>query len=138
MAGKPTDTEINDRLNTVYKDLVDGKRRPDILRYASIWGVTPRTIDNYIARANSLFVRESEIIRQRELGKALARLENAYRVAAQKNDVQGMVKAQTAICALLGLNAPTRTELTGADGGPLIVKGYASVSPDDWGADGED
>ena len=28
-------------------------------------------------------------------------------------------------------------ELTGADGGPIIVKGYISVSPDDWDADGK-
>ena len=30
-----------------------------------------------------------------------------------------------------------RLELTGADGGPIIVKGYISVSPDDWDADGK-
>lgn len=28
-----------------------------------------------------------------------------------------------------------RVEMTGADGGPLVVKGYLSVSPDDWQAD---
>ena len=25
-----------------------------------------------------------------------------------------------------------RVEMTGADGGPLVIKGYTSVSPDDW------
>lgn len=30
-----------------------------------------------------------------------------------------------------------RVEMTGADGGPIIVKGYISVSPDDWDADGK-
>jgi hypothetical protein len=25
-----------------------------------------------------------------------------------------------------------RHEITGADGGPVIVKGYISISPDDW------
>lgn len=28
-----------------------------------------------------------------------------------------------------------RVEMTGANGGPIVVKGYASVSPDDWADD---
>ena len=28
-----------------------------------------------------------------------------------------------------------RVELTGANGGPLIIKGYTSVNPDDWPSD---
>lgn len=36
---------------------------------------------------------------------------------------------------------PTKTEITGANGGPVLVKGYVSISPDDWekagGGDGE-
>lgn len=30
-----------------------------------------------------------------------------------------------------------RTEITGLDGGPIVVKGYVAVSPDDW-TDGKD
>lgn len=30
-----------------------------------------------------------------------------------------------------------RVEMTGADGGPIVLKGYTSVSPDDW-TDGKD
>ena len=29
-------------------------------------------------------------------------------------------------------------ELTGANGGPVVIKGYISVSPDDWDTDGKD
>ena len=36
---------------------------------------------------------------------------------------------------------PTKTEITGANGGPVLVKGYVIISPDDWekagGGDGE-
>jgi hypothetical protein len=28
-----------------------------------------------------------------------------------------------------------RTEMTGADGGPITIKGYATVNPDDWQGD---
>lgn len=31
-----------------------------------------------------------------------------------------------------------RLELTGANGGPVVIKGYISVSPDDWDTDGKD
>jgi len=31
-----------------------------------------------------------------------------------------------------------RMELTGANGGPVVIKGYISVSPDDWDTDGKD
>jgi len=31
-----------------------------------------------------------------------------------------------------------RSELTGANGGPVVIKGYISVSPDDWDTDGKD
>jgi len=31
-----------------------------------------------------------------------------------------------------------RDRLTGANGGPVVIKGYISVSPDDWDTDGKD
>ena len=31
-----------------------------------------------------------------------------------------------------------RVEMTGANGGPVVIKGYISVSPDDWDTDGKD
>lgn len=32
----------------------------------------------------------------------------------------------------------SRTEISGPDGGPIVVKGYKSVSPDDWDNDESD
>lgn len=31
-----------------------------------------------------------------------------------------------------------RQEITGADGGPLVVKGYVEITPDDWDKDSTD
>ena len=33
---------------------------------------------------------------------------------------------------------PQAVEVTGKDGGPIVVKGYTTVSPDDWPTDKDD
>jgi predicted transcriptional regulator len=38
-------------------------------------------------------------------------------------------------CKIIGLYAPAKQEHTGKDGGPIMVKGYANFSPDDWDND---
>lgn len=137
MADKPTEAVFTDRVTMVYTDLVNGKRRAEILQYASIWDVTPRTIDNYISRANTMLEQEAETVRQREMGKALARYNGLYKAAMDTGDVKTALDVQKEISRFLGLVAPTRTEITGADGGPLEMKGYVTISPDDWDADGQ-
>jgi hypothetical protein len=132
MADRPTDAVFMDRVTTVYTDLVKGKRRSDILQYASKWGVTDRTIDNYIARANALLEEQAQIVRGRELGKANARYDLLFGLALDKDDLATALRAESERAKLWGLNAPTQTEITGADGGPIVIKGYASVSPDEW------
>ena len=44
----------------------------------------------------------------------------------------------TVVGALPLANVGERLELTGANGGPVVIKGYISVSPDDWDTDGKD
>jgi hypothetical protein len=132
MAEKPTEAVFNDRVHSVYTDLINGKRRAEILRYASTWGVTDRTIDNYISRANDLLEQEAETVRERELGKALARYNAIYKAAIEAGDLKLALDVQKEISRLLGLMAPTQTEISGLNGGPLVIKGYMSVSPDEW------
>jgi transposase len=45
--------------------------------------------------------------------------------------LDGVHKCIEQRCKILGLNAPAKKEITGADGEPLI-KGYVGFSPDDW------
>jgi hypothetical protein len=113
MADRPTDAVFTDRVTTVYKDLVSGKRRPDILQYASAWGVTERTVDNYIARANAHLERDAETIRKRELGKAHNRYELLFEKALAKDDLKTALQAEVERGRLLGLNATTQTEVAG-------------------------
>lgn len=132
MADKPTDAVLMDRVTMVYTDLVRGKRRPEILRYASTWGVTDRTIDAYIARANTILEREAETIRKRELGKAHRRYELLFSEALEKGDLKTALQAEVERGRLLGLNAPAQTEVTGAAGGPLRIEvAYVDSGHDD-------
>lgn len=50
----------------------------------------------------------------------------------------GVMKCVERRCRILGLDAPKRQEFSGPGGGPIEVKGYVIVSPDDWDGDGSD
>lgn len=132
----------------------DGLQYDDIaaqLGYASKAGA-------WKAVTTALKRREAEAVdelRQLE-GMRLDALQAAVWPAAMAGDVQA-VRAVVTIserrARLFGLDAPTRNELSGADGGPLTTyvtlewegntytapegtKFYAGVSPDDWDVNG--
>lgn len=50
---KSTDAEILIRVNTIQNDILSGQQNHQIFRYASVWSVTERTIEEYIARAKA-------------------------------------------------------------------------------------
>lgn len=133
---RPPDEEIAQRVADVYLLLLNGTPRRRILQHAAKnWGVKTRQADEYIARASAQFEALSALVYEQEHGKALARLDDLYYRAITKDDLQRALEAQRERNKVLGLYAPTRTELTGANGGPLIIKGYTSVNPDDWPSD---
>ena len=52
MAKKSTNIEIDERINTVYKLLLEGNSRTQILQYGSeTWQISERQIEEYIKRA---------------------------------------------------------------------------------------
>lgn len=58
--------------------------------------------------------------------KAVAALEDALGVGSSR------VAAANSILDRIGLPATQKREISGPDGGPIAVKGYINVSPDDW------
>ena len=85
---KSNDTELAARVNEVYKLLLGGANRQDVLDHATKqeWNVTPRQVDTYIRRAKTALDRESNFRKAVEFGKALNQLNNLYARALKIQD----------------------------------------------------
>ncbi len=102
------------RVNKVYELLVNGLTRHQIWLYvttnesgkALFAGVSIRQLDRYIAEANGLLGAEAEFHRARELGKAIARLNELFQRCMKVQDYQRALAVQREINTLLGLYAP--------------------------------
>src|SRR3989304_2924667 len=107
---KATKAAKEQRVNMVYTLLLNGASRMQIMQYASDpkngWNITTRQVDTYIAEANGMLAAESEYHRGRELGKAIARLNNIYQHCMRVQDYGRAIAAQRELNTLLGLHAP--------------------------------
>ena len=85
------------RVAEVYTLLIAGVSTEQIKGLAKnqyFWGVSSRSIDNYISKAKERLDEESKVRRSSELGKAIARLDNQYFKADQRKDHRGAVIAE--------------------------------------------
>jgi hypothetical protein len=137
--GKPDKHEYRRRVQTVYKMMLRGQGRQEILRFvaeSTDWGVAERTVENYMAAANRLLEAQAKTVEQRELGLALARVDDLYARAVTIGDLRSALAAQKERNTLLGLYAPAKTEITGAGGGALKAEirfVWADDAPDGGG-----
>lgn len=94
MAKKSTNTEIDERVNTVYDLLLKAYSRHQIVLYASEhWNVGERQAENYISRARQLMQLDAELERPQWLAAAIARLQEYERRASDKNQISIALKA---------------------------------------------
>jgi len=94
MAKKSTNTEIDDRVNTIYDLLLRAYSRTQIIRFCSdTWGVGDRQAENYMARARQLMQLDAELERPQWLAAAIARLQEYERRASDKNQISIALKA---------------------------------------------
>jgi len=103
---KATHSEILQRVNTIYKLLLRGASRQEILQYCTNeteWGVKDRTIDIYIARAREYFNERTQIARDTELGNAIQRYELLFQRALKVQDYKTCIQAQARIDKITGL-----------------------------------
>lgn len=105
-----------DRVTQVYVWMVAGATTPQIHDLANdeehAWDVSPRTVRTYIAKARERFIAHSEVVRQEELGKAIARLDSLYLKCVTVKDNRGALAVEKQRIDLLGLSAPARIEVT--------------------------
>lgn len=133
MAAKASEAQMEQRVTAVFELLTRGVSRAGILQYVAKetdWNVSERTIDSYIARANERFAEHAAVRRDLEFGKALRRTEYVYLAAMKVHDYQRALAALREINLLMGLYAPTKTEIGGIENGapiPIVVGDYRSV-----------
>lgn len=118
---KATNAEIEQRISEVYQLVVNGARRAKILRHAtdSGWDINERQIDRYIARATDM-MREAAIVdREKELGRAIARLHDLYERAHADGNHATSLAILREMTQLTGVAAAAKLEISGPDGGPV-------------------
>jgi len=103
---KSTDIEVARRVDTVFKLLMQGLRRSDIIRYVDTetnWDIGERQVDQYIKSATNEFKTSSKIDHDTEMGKAMARLNRLYANAYSGKDYKTCLSVQKEINELAQL-----------------------------------
>lgn len=108
---KSTNEEIKRRIGEVSNLLITGQKRHQIVQYASDsgWGVDPRQVDTYIARAKQLLSeegQESKLNRDMLFGMSLRRINLIFVKTMAIQDYARALQAQKEINTLLALYEP--------------------------------
>ena len=94
MAKKSTNIEIDERINTVYKLLLEGNSRTQILQYgADTWDLKERQVEEYIKRARDYQRLDAELERPEWLHESLSALKNIQRKATTRQQYSTALKA---------------------------------------------
>jgi len=105
---------VVDRVCTLTKELIRGSSRKDLRRIAAEWDVSERQMERYIAAAVAELEKRAKYSLNYEFGKNAARLESLYLEAEKKGDVRTRLAVIKQICDMFGLNAPSKTEISGS------------------------
>lgn len=137
---KSTKLEIKRRVQEVYKMLLSGISRAEIIQYVTEtpkpntpnpinrpWNVDDRQIDHYIARATKQFEALAEVDRKAEYGKAKARFEYIYKNTINVQDWKTALATEKARCDLLGLSEPRKLEYSADDALIAALTGRESM-----------
>lgn len=119
---KPTRAELSLRITRVGILLLHGLSRAEIIQYLSEktdWGVSVRTIDNYIARATVKIEEMSNVDLDWEKGKVKGRLEYLYKQNVSIQDYKAALAVVREEIALFGLAASQKLDIT-SDGKEII------------------
>lgn len=75
------------------------------------WGITERTMWNYIRRANEIFAEEASFKKKEQFGKAMQRLNMLFLSCYKISDYKSCLAIQIEINKLLGLYSPEVIEI---------------------------
>ena len=96
---------VNQRVNIVAEQLIEGKSRTEIIQYSSDnWTVGERQTDKYIAKARELISKENKKNVMYDYGKALKRYEHLFSKAMGEKDYRLALSVNKEISQLQGLN----------------------------------
>ena len=94
MAAKATNVEIDGRINAVYKLLLEGNSRTQILQYGSeTWNISDRQVEEYIKRARDHQRLDAELERPEWLHESLCALKDIQRKATNGKQYSTALKA---------------------------------------------
>jgi hypothetical protein len=124
---KPTKAEKEVRVNLVMDVLLMGLRPDEISRYLTEkknLKISRRTVDRYIQEATERIIQAAEVDRPFELGQAKKRLDHLYQRNISIQDFKAALAVIRERSALLGLNEPTKTDITtaGKEIATLVVR----------------
>jgi len=112
---RPTNADIIIRVSKMVELLTVGLSRGEILQYVTkltTWGISTRTIDSYIAKATKQIRSAAHFDREKEIGQAITRLELLHQRNMSITDYKAAAAVQKQRSELLGLNEPTRKQIS--------------------------
>lgn len=113
--GQTSEEELEKRVELVLKMLISGYRKSLIKTVLKQrYGVTARTVENYLSRAKQILLLELKEERDDQCARSLAFYRSVLSDATAKT--KDKINAQRRIDLLLGLQAPTRVALTDPEG----------------------
>jgi len=122
--GRSSEATVTKRVEDIFGLVVDGQPLRVIRQFAADtcgWQVDDRTLRDYMRRATLLIKERSAETCEHVRETAIQRLERLYSRCVQVGDRRTALNVQQEIARLHGLNAPTKQEITGAGGAPLIT-----------------
>lgn len=111
---KSTSAEMDARIAAVYRKLLEGARRRDIMQYNKDvgWNVCESMVDRYIALATAEIAEVTELEKQTALGMAYKRLDMLFSEAHRDKDFKTCLAVQRELNELGGLKV-IKQEISG-------------------------
>lgn len=102
---KPTTAERDNRITKVYKLLLDGSSRPEIMEYCSKnWGLQRAATDNLIQEATKQIQSDLESVRPSALASTIKKQRDLYQQALVMNNLGVARQVLMDTAKLLGLD----------------------------------
>ena len=120
MATKADKATKEQRVEAVYRLLIDGWTNPRIVEnIVKTWKLKPSTAYYYIGLAWERIKETAAPERQEHLSRAIAA---HYQMLSDAKTVKEKAIVWKALRELLGLDEPKAVELSGKDGGPVVIQ----------------
>lgn len=109
-ASKAMSNVKGDRVTVIHAEMVQHKRRPELLQYATTWGVSTSTIDKYIGEAKAIIGAQANAERHKYFGEGVNVLRRLRYKAENDGDYRAAIGAQAELNRMLGNHAPLQLE----------------------------